>query len=88
MTPRFDWSNVWRKASTLLASLATVCGSVLVYYNQLEPFQQAQWPWWAPLALTVAIPVLTGLIPAATSFRQAGLSETEPGNADGKTGAP
>jgi hypothetical protein len=44
MNDRFDWSTVWRKLSTLLAALATTCGSVLVYYNQLEPFQKAQWP--------------------------------------------
>lgn len=83
MTDRFDWTSVWRRLSTLLATLATMCGSVLVYYNQLEPFQRAQWPWWVPLALTMAIPVLTGLIPAATSFRQNGLGAHQPEAAHG-----
>lgn len=73
-TKRFNWSKWYKRLSTLNASVIAVLGSVLVYYNQLEPFQKAEWPWWVPLTITMAIPALTTLFPIATSFKQKNLS--------------
>lgn len=70
---KFDWAGVTKKLSSLIALLATMCGSTLAYYSQLDPLQKSSWPWWIPLALTIAMPVLTASIPVATSYKQKNL---------------
>lgn len=67
---KFDWQGWTRRLSTLAATLATISGSVLGYYAQLDSVQKAEWPWWLPLLLTVATPALAALVPVATSYKQ------------------
>lgn len=70
---RFDWSKWYKRASTLVAALIAMSGSALVYYNQLEPFQKAEWPWWVPLALAMLTSTLPALFPVVTSYKQKNL---------------
>ena len=70
---RFNWSQWSKRASTIISAIIAMLGSVMVYYNQLDSFEKATWPWWVPLAITMAIPALTVMIPVATSFKQKNL---------------
>lgn len=82
----FDWTNWTRKLSTLVAALAVsvagLCGTVLTYYSGLTPEQQALWPWWLPLALTLAPGVVAALGPVAVAFRQSFLESPDTDNDD------
>lgn len=82
----FDWTNWTRKLSTMVAALAVsvagLCGTVLTYYNGLTPEQQAGWPWWLPLALTLAPGVVAAFGPVAVAFRQSFLESPDTDSGD------
>lgn len=71
----FNWANVLRRLSTLLAILATGAGGLLAYYLKLPAEIQATWPWWAAPLLSFLTPALTALVPVATSYNQPALAK-------------
>lgn len=76
----FNWSGFTKKLSTLVAAIVVALGSIsaaiMGHYLTLTPEQQATWPFWLPVSLTLGPSLLAALGPVAVAFRQALFDES------------
>ena len=73
----FDWTGWSKRLSTLVAALSAAAAATLGYYATLSDALKAEWPWWAPLLLTIAPVVIPFFVPAATSYKQQSLAKDD-----------
>lgn len=81
MTPRFNWTNLWRRISTWLALVSLSATGGLGAYAIMPERAQHTFPDWLLMALGALAVGSACLIPVATSFKQPGMSA---GCSDGK----
>jgi hypothetical protein len=72
---KFNWEAVHKRLSTHLAALSASTGAAAAAFVVLPGAWQATFPDWASKALAITAVVSAGLIPWATSYKQANLQK-------------
>lgn len=67
---RFDWSFVWKRASTWLGVLTTMQGGAAAAFIAAPDEWRSAFPDWMGIALLCGSMATGALVPLATSYKQ------------------